>query len=97
MKRSGMSRVYVGDVGFIVEPTIPTPIPPIDTSNLTLRELGNLALNIGIDIRDIIGILTCEEHIDMVFLGDKEMPEGYNLIEHCVYCKNCWQLFSLSA
>lgn len=97
-RRNRMAPVYVGDVGVIPEPspTIPMPLG-LDTSNLTFRQLCNLALAVGIDIRDIIGVKECYMHVDMIFLGSNEMPDGYNIFEHCTYCKNCWKLFRLKS
>lgn len=94
MRKRTMGRVYVGDVGEIPERQPKYSVPKeLDTSQLTFRQLCGLALAVGIDVRDIIGVKTCKDHYDMVFLGDKVMPEGYNLFEHCVYCRNCWQFF----
>lgn len=89
-----MARVYIGDVGEIPPPQAPFETElKFDLSKVTFRDLCNLTTILGFDVRDIIGINDCFEHRNMIFLGDKEMPEGFNLFEHCVYCKNCWKLF----
>lgn len=94
MSRRTMAPVYVGDVGVIIEPSTIQELPAnIDTSKLSFRELCNVLVSVGIDVRMLIGVDNCNAHVNMVFLGDKEMPEGYNLFEHCSYCRVCWQLF----
>jgi len=95
-RRSRMAPVYIGDIGIITPPTTKTGLPEgFDTSKLTFRQLCNVAVLVGIDVREIIGIKECWMHVDMVFLGDKQMPDGYNLFEHCNYCKSCWRLFRI--
>jgi hypothetical protein len=89
-----MARVYVGDIGTVVTPQPITQLPKdLDLSQLTFRQLCNLAVACNIDVRDMIGVENCIEHEGMVLLADKEMPSGYNLFEDCKYCKNCWQFF----
>lgn len=89
-----MARVYVGDVGTLTKPTPKSGIPKeLDLSGLTFRQLCNLAVALGHDVRDIIGIDHCYEHYGMIAIGNRELPEGFNLFEHCSYCRNCWQTF----
>lgn len=92
-----MAKVYLGDVGVItlVERVKPQLPENIDFSVMTLRELCNFALSIGVDLKEIIGVNKCSGHAGMVVLGNNKMPDGYNLFEHCIFCKNCWQLFRL--
>lgn len=97
MARSGMKPVYVGDIGVIVEQSKPIALPAeIDLDQLTHRQLCNLAALLGHKVTDIIGIDTCEEHLTFyTALDGYKMPEGYNLFDHCVYCKNCWRTYRL--
>lgn len=96
MGRTKMARVYVGDVGEIVVKEPKKTLPKdLDLSKYDFRELCNIAILVGIDLRQIIGVEKCSNHIRMVVLGDKEMPEGMNIFEHCVYCQNCWQIFRM--
>ena len=93
-KRNGMKPVYVGDIGEIVIKTpISKPTRKLDLENMSLRELFREALECGFDVRELIGVEGCDKHVGMVFLGGKTMPQGMNLVENCVYCKNCWQYF----
>lgn len=95
MARGKMAPVYVGDVGQIhTYNREKVGLPEFDLSTLPLRDLCNLALKVGFDVREIIGVPSCEDHLKMVILHNT-MPEGMNLFEHCVYCKNCWQFFRL--
>jgi hypothetical protein len=91
-------RVFFGEIGEITisapltaEPLLGVDIDAIDD----LHVLFNLCLACGIDVRDIIGVQTCDKHVGWVLLADKELPEGYNLVEHCVYCKSCWTFYRL--
>lgn len=94
MARYRQAPVYIGDVGVITPPTPKTPIPQnFDFSQLTYRQICNLLVACGYDVRDIIPIEHCSDHASMIFLGGKELPEGYNFFEDVKYCKNCWQLF----
>lgn len=94
MSRRKMAPVYIGDVGEIVVPQPKVAPPPdLDLNKLTFRQLCNLAVACNLDLRDIIGVSSCDKHYTMVFLGDKELPQGYNLFEDAVYCKNCWRYF----
>jgi hypothetical protein len=96
MRKSGMAPVYVGDIGVITRREPKRVLPKeLDLSKYSFRDLCNIAILVGIDLRDIIGISSCSDHRNMVFLGGKELPDGYNIFEHCVYCKNCWQLFRI--
>lgn len=97
MKRT-MAPVYIGDVGVIVEPVYTTKTFDVDANvlaKLPFRELCIIAVEVGFDVRDLIGVSECSKHAGMVLLADKVMPDGYNLFDHCTYCKNCWQLFRL--
>lgn len=93
----GQQKVFLGEVGDIVvrPPVTDEPLKNIDLNDerLTLRDLCNIALACHIDIKDLIGVKKCENHYGMVVLADKELPQGYNLFEHCVYCRNCFQYF----
>lgn len=94
-----MQKVFLGEIGDIVV-TAPITNEPLrnvdlDDENLSLRDLCNLALRCNIDVRELIGVKYCGEHYDMVLLADKELPAGYNLFEHCVYCRNCFTFFRL--
>jgi hypothetical protein len=81
-------KVFFGEIGDITlstpitaEPLIGVDIDAIDD----LRVLFNLCLACGIDVREIIGVKTCGEHVGWILLADKELPEGYNLVEQlCV-------------
>lgn len=96
MARSGMKPVYIGDVGQIVPRTPKMGIPKeVDISHLSFRDLCNLAVVCGFELRDIIGIKSCFEHQDKILLADRALPDGMNLFEHCVYCKNCFQFFRI--
>lgn len=97
MPRAKQAPVFIGDIGVIVEPRQKYGVPSdVDLSQLTFRQLCNLAVLLGHDIRDIIGVKSCIDHYELyVFLGDRPMPEGYNLFSHCVYCIHCWRLFRL--
>ena len=94
-KRTGMKLLYIGDVGDVtpLHHPISAPSSTIDLDSLTAREMMILAIENGFQIRDLIGISHCYEHTDMVLLGDKKLPDGMNLLEHCSYCLNCFQLF----
>lgn len=95
-RNGGMKPVYVGDVGnthYVGRPkTIKQP-PKLDYGSMSFRELFNMAIECGFDVRDLIGVKSCDDHNGMIFLGGKEMPQGMNLAEHCVYCNNCWRFF----
>lgn len=97
MARSKMAPVYIGDVGEMhTFNTVKYSLPEgFDTSQLTLRELCNLALVVGLNFKDIIGVSSCDKHYGMVKLGSGKLPDGYNLLEHCSYCKQCWEMFRL--
>lgn len=96
MAKSGMRPVYVGDVGNVTPRKPKGTIPAhIDIDKLSFREMCSLAISVGFELRELIGIKTCGEHIGMVLLADRIMPEGMNLFEHCVYCRNCFQLFRI--
>lgn len=97
MRKSGMAPVYVGDVGVIVEPSLKYSIPDwLDLSKLDLRQICNLAASCGISIRDILGIDHCWEHQDKIAIGGRELPQGFNLFEHCVICRSCGITFRLA-
>lgn len=94
-KRTGMKLLYIGDIGDttpLYHP-ITAPSPEIDLDALDARQMMNLAIENGFQVRDLIGISHCYEHVDMVLLGDRKLPDGMNLFENCSYCKNCFQLF----
>ena len=94
MARYRQAPVYVGDVGVITTPTPKTPIPAnFDASQFTYRQICNILVVCGVDVRDIIPINECIEHEVMIFLGSKELPEGFNFFEDVKYCKSCWQMF----
>lgn len=85
------SAVYVGDIGDITVAAPLTPIPlDIDIDALTNRELFKLLLDHGVDVRLILGVDYCYQHVDMIYLGGLPMPEGYSLFENTRYCRNCW-------
>jgi hypothetical protein len=91
--KSAIGRVYIGDIGTIIPPKPKPALPPIDLSQMSYRDMCNLAVAIGLDVRDIIGIEHCYEHEGMVFIADRALPEGFDLFSDCVYCKNCWRFF----
>lgn len=96
MKRTSMARICVGDVGVLSPPQEVTPIPPdLDMDTLSTRELMIVALNAGVKLKDLIGVDQCFMHVEYVELGAKALPEGYNLLEHCVWCRNCFVLFRI--
>jgi hypothetical protein len=89
-----MAKIYVGDIGTITisPPKIGLP-KDLDLSGLSFRQLCNLAVVCGFDVRDLIGIDNCYEHVEMVLIFDRALPEGFNLFDHCSYCRNCWRMF----
>lgn len=95
-RRSKMQPVYVGDIGevWIIPERRPLPSDE-EIETLDLHQLVAVALECGVKLYDIIGIRSCGEHYNMVLLGANAMPQGFNLIEHCNFCKNCFQLFRL--
>lgn len=96
MAKSGMKPVYIGDVGDTTRLVQPKKSLPegIDFSKLTFRQMCNIAVAVGFDVRDIIGVSSCDKHYGMIeFPYTHEFPEGMNLFDHCTYCKNCWKLF----
>jgi hypothetical protein len=93
--RKGIGKIFVGDVGVIVPPVLHLEITMIDTSKMTYRELCAYALECGVDIRDIIGIDHCYLHVDMIYVGDKPLPRGFNMVEHCNWCRNCFQMYRI--
>ena len=94
--RSGMKPVYVGDVGEITLRPVRKPIPnDVDLDSLDIHELCAMALEAGVGLRDLIGINNCYDHVNMVLLGSNAMPQGFNIIEHTKYCRNCFQMFRL--
>jgi uncharacterized metal-binding protein len=91
-----MQPVYVGDIGVIIQRSEKHARPAdIDLDTLDFRQLCNLAVYCGIDVRDLIGIRFCYEHVDMTEIGARALPQGYNLFESCKYCKNCWRFFRI--
>lgn len=89
-----LRRVYVGDIGVITPPTTLRDIPE-DTNldAMTYRELYNLALIVGVNMNELLGLRQCVLHIDMVVLGGNKLPDGFNIPEDTVFCLNCWQQF----
>lgn len=98
MRRSGMLPVYIGDVGVIYAPQVFKPIPDDEyLDKLTWRELFTVAVECGIKVQDLIGVNKCTDHYGMVYLpGTSIMPQGYNLAEHCSWCKSCFRMFRLA-
>lgn len=95
-RRSKMPHVMVGDVGEItIRPERKTIAENVDLDSMDLHELCALAIDCGIGLKELIGIDNCFEHVNMIFLGANDMPEGFNIIEHVKYCKNCFQMFRL--
>ncbi len=86
----------MGDVGVIhnvVGRKVIDKPQSLDFDNMSFRELFNVALECGFDVRDLIAVHSCDKHSNMHFLGGREMPQGMSLAENCVYCKKCWQFF----
>lgn len=96
MPRPAMARIYVGDVGTIVQPTEKPKFPKgLDLSSLSFRNLCILAVTCGVPVKDLIGKDNCYEHQDMIAIGGREMPAGFNLFDHCIYCRNCFLFYRL--
>src|SRR5690242_9701220 len=94
MKRTSMQALYVGDIGVIVAPSVPKSVPKdIDIDSLSLLEMMTLALECGANIKDLIGIDNCYEHVGMIAIHDRALPAGYSLLLDCKYCTNCFIMF----
>lgn len=95
-RRSGMQPVYVGDVGNIhpVRSQIDVDLlMSVDIDALEGPQILRLALQAGVDIRDLIGVNRCIQHYELVLLQDRKLPDGYNYLEDVTYCRNCFQYF----
>ena len=96
MARKHFARVFVGDVGEIPVRKAPQGVPNLESlANLTFRELCNVAIECGVRVQDLIGVDVCYKHVGKILLRDNAMPKGFNLFDHCTYCRNCFQLFRL--
>ena len=93
MSRSGMKPVYVGDVGEIHLQSRMKELPDVDYDSLELHELFAIAIDCNVDIKLFIGIRHCYMHQGMIAIGGRELPPGFNLIEHIKYCHNCYEMF----
>lgn len=93
-RRSGMSLLYVGDVGVVVAPSQPKPVPQnINVDEMSWRELFLLAIELGHDVKQLLGIQHCYEHINMILLKDNKLPDGFNYAEDTAWCRSCFQWF----
>lgn len=94
-RRSVMKPVYVGDVGDTT-PVVTTLKKPKQSSeeldNMDIHQLFAVAIECGLPVQKLIGIEDCTDHYDKVLLIGA-MPEGFTLVEDCVYCNSCFQLF----
>lgn len=95
--RSGMKPIYVGDIGEVFLQPVQKTLPDVDYYSLDIHELFAIAIEANIDIKLFIGIDNCYEHeaLGMVAIGNRELPQGFNWIEHVKYCRNCYLMFRL--
>ncbi len=95
MNRKGVAAIYVGDIGDIF--TVHVPVTPIadniDIDSLSTRDMFKLALAHNIDVRLLLGVDNCYEHVGMLEMGARALPDGYNWAEDTNYCNNCWLWF----
>lgn len=97
MARNRIAPVMIGDVGEVFLQPVRKPLPDVDYDSLDIHELFAIVIECNIDIKLFIGIDNCYEHesLGMVAIGNRELPQGFNWIEHVKYCKNCYLLFRL--
>ena len=59
---------------------------------LTDEQLFDLALKLGVNVTDALGIMFCYEHYEMKLLNSKSTAK-FNYATDIVWCKNCFQFF----
>lgn len=94
MSRRGVAAIYIGDIGeIVIQPPVKPLTEKVDTDALTTRQMFQIALDHGVDVRYLLGVADCEDHDGMVYVGGNKLPDGYNWCDNMRYCNNCWRWF----
>lgn len=91
-------RVYVGDTGRerppkfadkeLIRKLLKSDIDEV-LDGLNDEQLFELAINIGVNASEALGVDTCKEHYGLKELGNKSIG-GLNYATDVVYCLNCF-------